>query len=111
MENIEINVHGVELQKYIQKLEKLERMINPNSKKAMILWEEDDAFKRLISDIREYALNCDTAEFPVELLDKMNALQIDANNQITLSASKIDELKAQIQKNKDMSRVLSDMYI
>ncbi|MBQ8298825.1 MAG: hypothetical protein IJX99_03005 [Clostridia bacterium] len=111
MDNIETNVQSIELQKHIQKLEKLERMINPNSKKAMILWEEDDAFKNLISDLREYALNCDTAEFPVELLDKMNALQLDATNQITLSATKIDELKQQIQKNKDLGRLLSDIYI
>lgn len=111
MENIETNVQSIELQKHIQKLEKLERMINPNSKKAMILWEEDDAFKNLISDLKEYAMNCDTSEFPVELLDKMNALQLDAVNQITLSATKIDELKQQIQTNKDLSRTLSDIYI
>ena len=101
MENNETNVQAIELQKHIQKLDKLERMINPNSKKAMILWEEDDAFKKLISDIREYALNCDTEEFPVELLDKMNALQLDATNQVTLSATKIDELKQQIQTIKN----------
>lgn len=111
MDNIETNVQSIELQKHIQKLEKLERMINPNSKKAMILWEEDDAFKNLISDLKEYALNCDTAEFPVELLDKLNALQVDAANQIALSATKIDELKQQIQTNKDLSRTLSDIYI
>ena len=111
MENNETNVQAIELQKHIQKLDKLERMINPNSKKAMILWEEDDAFKKLISDLREYALNCDTEEFPVELLDKLNALQLDATNQITLSASKIDELKQQIQTNKELSRTLSDIYI
>lgn len=111
MENIETNVQSIELQKHIQKLEKLERMINPNSKKAMILWEEDDAFKNLISDLKEYAMNCDTSEFPVELLDKMNALQLDAVNQIALSATKIDELKQQIQTNKDLSRTLSDIYI
>ena len=98
MENIETNVQSIELQKHIQKLEKLERMINPNSKKAMILWEEDDAFKNLISDLKEYAMNCDTSEFPVELLDKMNALQLDAVNQIALSATKIDELKQQHKK-------------
>ncbi len=111
MDNMETNVQAVELQRHIQKLDKLERMINPNSKKAMILWEEDDAFKKLISDLREYALNCDTAEFPVELLDKLNALQLDATNQITLSATKIDELNKQIQTNKELSRTLSDIYI
>ena len=111
MENNEVDVRSVELQRYIQKLEKLERMINPNSKKAMILWEEDDSFKRLISDLKEYALNCDTEEFPVELLDKLNALNLDATSQVTLSASKIDELKAQIKENKELSNVLSDVYM
>ena len=51
MENNEVNVISVELQRCIQKLDKLEKMINPNSKKSLILWEEDDAFKALISDI------------------------------------------------------------
>lgn len=111
MENNEVDVRSVELQRYIQKLEKLERMINPNSKKAMILWEEDDSFKRLISDLREYALTCDTTEFPVELLDKLNALNLDATNQITLSASKIEELKAQIKENKELSNVLSEIHL
>jgi hypothetical protein len=111
MENNEVDVRSVELQRYIQKLEKLERMINPNSKKAMILWEEDDSFKRLISDLREYALTCDTAEFPVELLDKLNALSLDATNQITLSSSKIEELKAQIKENKELSNVLSEIHL
>ena len=98
-------------EKILSNIDKVQKMINPNSKKAMILWEEDDAFKKLISDIREYALNCDTEEFPVELLDKMNALQLDATNQVTLSATKIDELKQQIQTNKELSRTLSDIYI
>ena len=111
MENNEVDVRSVELQRYIQKLEKLERMINPNSKKAMILWEEDDSFKRLISDLKEYALTCDTAEFPVELLDKLNALSLDATNQITLSSSKIEELKAQIKENKELSNVLSEIHL
>ena len=111
MENNEVDVRSVELQRYIQKLEKLERMINPNSKKAMILWEEDDSFKRLISDLREYALTCDTAEFPVELLDKLNALSLDAANQITLSSAKIEELKAQIKENKELSNVLSEIHL
>ena len=111
MENNEVDVRSVELQRYIQKLEKLERMINPNSKKAMILWEEDDSFKRLISDLREYALTCDTTEFPVELLDKLNALSLDATNQITLSSSKIEELKAQIKENKELSNVLSEIHL
>jgi hypothetical protein len=69
MENNDVSVVSVELQKCIQKLDKLEKMINPNSKKSLILWEEDDAFKKLITDIKEYALTCDTSEFPIELLD------------------------------------------
>ena len=40
-----------ELPKIVQKLEKLEKMINPNSKKSLILWEEDNSFKNLISSL------------------------------------------------------------
>ncbi len=111
MENNEVNVQLLELQRQIQKLEKLEKMINPNSKKSLILWEEDDAFKKLITDLKDYALTCDVAEFPVELLDKLKALQLDAVNQIVLGATKIVELREQAQRNLDLSRMLSDMYI
>lgn len=111
MENNEVNVQAVELQRQIQKLEKLEKMINPNSKKSLILWEEDDAFKNLISDLKDYALTCDTTEFPVELLDKLKALQLDAVNQIVLGASKVVELKEQAKTNLELSRTLSDIYI
>ncbi len=111
MENNEINVHSVELQKQIQKLEKLEKMINPNSKKSLILWEEDDAFKKLIADLKDYALTCNTDEFPVELLDKLKALQADAIKQIVDGTNRIVELKEQAKTNLDLSRKLSAMYI
>ena len=111
MENNEANVQSVELQRQVQKLEKLEKMINPNSKKSLILWEEDDAFKNLIQDLKEYALSCDVTEFPVELLDKLKALQLDAVNQIVLGATKVVELREQAKKNLELSRTLSSMYI
>lgn len=111
MDNNETNVQSVELQKQIQKLEKLEKMINPNSKKSLILWEEDEAFKNLISDLKEYALTCDVTEFPVELLDKLKDLQLDTINQIVLGTTKVVELKAQAKANLDLSRTLSSIYI
>ena len=111
MDNNEANVQSVELQRQVQKLEKLEKMINPNSKKSLILWEEDDAFKNLIQDLKEYALTCDVTEFPVELLDKLKALQLDAVNQIVLGATRVVELREQAKKNLELSRTLSSMYI
>lgn len=111
MENNEVNVVSVELQRCIQKLDKLEKMINPNSKKSLILWEEDDAFKALISSIKEYALTCDVTEFPVELLEKLKALQSDATNQIITGASKIVSLNEQAKTNLELSRTLSTIYI
>ena len=111
MENNEVNVMSVELQRCIQKLDKLEKMINPNSKKSLILWEEDDAFKALISDIKDYAMSCDINEFPVELLDKLKALQLDATNQIIEGTNKIVSLNEQAKTNLELSRTLSTMYI
>ena len=111
MENNGVNVTSVELQRCIQKLDKLEKMINPNSKKSLILWEEDDAFKNLISDIKDYAMNCETSEFPIELLDKLKALQKDATNQIIEGTSKIVSLNEQAKTNLELSRTLSTMYI
>lgn len=100
-----------ELQKIVQKLEKLEKMINPNSKKSLILWEEDNSFKNLISSIVSYATTCDTEEFPIELLDRLNALNKDVECQITEGATKIEELNKQAKINTELSEVLSSVYI
>ena len=100
-----------ELQKIIQKLEKLEKMINPNSKKSLILWEEDNSFKNLISSIVSYATTCDTSEFPIELLDKLNALSSDVASQIVEGAAKVEELTSQAKINTELSEVLSSVYI
>ncbi len=111
MENNEVKIVSAELQRCIQKLDKLEKMINPSSKKSLILWEEDDAFKTLISDIKDYALNCDTNEFPVELLDKLKALKLDASNQIIDGTAKVVKLNEQAKTNLELSRTLSTIYI
>ena len=112
MENNETVERTVELQKIVQKLDKLEKMINPNSKKSLILWEEDDAFKKLIATIIEYANTCDVdTEFPVELLDKLNALHDDAVKQIDDGQEKVEELKAQAKENTRLSEVLSAVYV
>ncbi len=102
----------VELQKMVQKLDKLEKMINPNSKKSLILWEEDDSFKKLISTITEYAMSCDCSEeFPVELLDKLKYLKTDATSQVESGTAKIEELKKQAKENTRLSEVLSTVYV
>ena len=112
MDTNTVDTNAVELQRQVQKLEKLEKMINPNSKKSLILWEEDDSFKDLISSIVTYSKDCDTEEaFPVELLDKLKALKTDVTSQITDSKAKVASLNIQATKNLEASRLLSTMYI
>ena len=103
MDTNTVDVKAVELQRQVQKLEKLEKMINPNSKKSLILWEEDDSFKSLILGIVEYAKTCDTEEaFPVELLDKLNELDSDVKTQIIAGKEKIESLNEQANKNLEL---------
>lgn len=112
MDTNTVDVKVVELQKQVQKLEKLEKMINPNSKKSLILWEEDEAFKSLISSITEYAKTCDLSEaFPVELLDKLNALNEDVAVQLVDGKAKLSNLNVQAAKNLELSKLLSTIYI
>ena len=112
MDNNEVNYVSAELQRVIQKLDKLEKMINPNSKKSLILWEEDDSFKKLISTITEYSISCDVSEeFPIELLDKLKTLSIDSETQISEGKIKTEELKAQAKENTRLSEVLSAAYV
>ncbi len=101
-----------ELQRIVQKLEKLEKMINPNSKKSLILWEEDNSFKNLISSIVTYANSCDTKdEFPIELYDKLKALGEDVSKQIVDGKAKIEDLNKQAKENITLSEKLSKAYI
>jgi len=101
-----------ELQRVVTKLEKLEKMINPNSKKSLILWEEDNSFKNLITSIVNYANVCDTEnEFPIELLDKLKALSEDVTKQITEGEEKVKELHSQSAHNTRLSQMLSEAYL
>lgn len=102
---------AVELQKIVQKLEKLEKMINPNSKKSLILWEEDNSFKNLISSIVSYAKTCDTKEFPIELLDRLKALKTDVENQLAEGTVRTEELTKQQKHNIELSEKLSSAYV
>ena len=112
MDTNTVDTNAVELQRQVQKLEKLEKMINPNSKKSLILWEEDDSFKSLIESIVQYAKDCDTEQaFPVELLDKLNALKEDVRTQLIDSKAKVASLNVQAAKNLELSRLLSTIYI
>ena len=58
-------------EKILSNIDKIQKLINPNSKKSLILWEEDESFKNLISSIVRYATVCDTTEFPIELMEKL----------------------------------------
>ncbi len=101
-----------ELQRVVQKLEKLEKMINPNSKKSLILWEEDNSFKNLIKSIVTYSNECDTNdEFPIELYDRLKALKEDVEKQQVEGKAKIEELTKQSKINAELGTVLSEAYI
>lgn len=113
MENNEIvaNNTTLELQRIVQKIDKLEKMINPNSKKSLILWEEDTSFKSLISTIADYATTCNTDEFPVELLDKLKYMKEDTEKQLADGEAKIKELNTQSKENIQLSEILSSAYV
>ncbi|MBR3280475.1 MAG: hypothetical protein IKI57_01335 [Clostridia bacterium] len=103
---------SAELQRIVQKLDKLEKMINPNSKKSLILWEEDNSFKNLISSVVTYANSCDTTdEFPIEIYDRLKALSEDVENQIKDGAVKVTTLNEQQKHNTVLSEILSNAYV
>ena len=87
-------------------------MINPNSKKSLILWEEDNSFKNLISSIVSYSTSCDTSdEFPIELFDRLKALGKDVETQIIEGRAKIRELEEQAKINTQLGEALSNAYV
>jgi len=87
-------------EKILSNIDKVEKLINPNSKKQIVQLEEDAYFKDLIESIKTYLIEYPKKKnFPVGVYKAAYGLVEFATNQFEENTKKIEELIRQREQN------------
>ena len=87
-------------EKILSNIDKIQKMINPNSKKQITQLEDDSYFKDLIESIKSYLIEYPKKKnFPVSVYKAAYALVENATNQFEENTKKIEELIRQREEN------------
>ena len=87
-------------EKILSNIEKVQKMINPNSKKQIVQLEEDSYFKDLIESIKTYLIEYPKKKnFPSSVYKAAYGLVEFATNQFEENTKKIEELIRQREQN------------
>ena len=87
-------------EKILSNIEKVQKMINPNSKKQIVQLEEDAYFKDLIEAIKTYLIEYPKKKnFPASVYKASYGLVEYATNQFEENTKKIEELIRQREQN------------
>ena len=87
-------------EKILSNIEKVQKMINPNSKKQIVQLEEDSYFKDLIESIKTYLIEYPKKKnFPSSVYKAAYGLVEFATNQFEDNTKKIEELIRQREQN------------
>ena len=87
-------------EKILSNMDKVQKLINPNSKKQIIQLEEDAFFKDLIESIKTYLIEYPKKKnFPKSVYKAAYELVEYATNQLEENTKKIEELIRQREKN------------
>ena len=116
LEKININKTGVvnvkmviTEEKILSNIEKVQKMINPRSKKQIIQLEEDSYFKDLIDSIKTYLVEYPKKKnFPRSVYKASYDLVEFATNQFEENTKKIEELIIQREKNISLAYELKE---
>ena len=106
-----VNVRMVITQeKILSNIDKVQKMINPNSKKQIVQLDEDSYFKDLIESIKTYLIEYPKKkDFPKEVYRAAYGLVEYATNQFEENTKQIEELIRQREKNIILSNDLKDL--
>ena len=88
-------------EKILSNIEKVQKLINPNSKKQIVQLEEDTYFKDLIESVKTYLI-----EYPKK---KNFPISVYATNQFEENTKKIEELIRQREQNISLAGDLKDL--
>lgn len=96
-------------EKILANIEKVQKMINPNSKKQIIQLEEDSYFKDLIESIKTYLIEYPEKDnFPKDVYDAAYELVEFATSQFEENTKLIEDLIRQREKNISLAVTLRE---
>ena len=97
-------------EKILSNIDKVQKLINPNSKKQIVQLEDDAYFKDLIESIRMYLVEYPRKKsFPVSVYKAAYGLVEYATNQFEENTKQIEELIRQREKNIGLSADLKEL--
>ncbi|MCI8273629.1 MAG: hypothetical protein HFJ55_06080 [Clostridia bacterium] len=97
-------------EKILSNIDKVQKMINPNSKKQIIQLEDDTYFKDLIESIKAYLIEYPKKKnFPISVYDAAYELVEYATNQFEENTKKVEELIRQREENIALAGKLKDL--
>ena len=96
-------------EKILSNIDKVQKLINPNSKKQIVQLEDDAYFKDLIESIKTYLIEYPKKKnFPASVYKAAYGLVEYATNQFEENTKKIEELIRQREKNISLAACLKD---
>ena len=96
-------------EKILSNIDKVQKLINPNSKKQIVQLDDDSYFKDLVESIKTYLLEYPKKKnFPRSVYKAAYDLVEYATNQFEENTKKIEELIRQREKNIKLASVLRD---
>ncbi len=97
-------------EKMLSNIDKVQRLINPNSKKQIVQLEDDSYFKDLIESIKSYLIEYPKKKnFPPSVYKAAYGLVEFATNQFEDNTKKIEELIRQREQNITLAGQLKDI--
>ena len=97
-------------EKILSNIDKVEKLINPKSKKQIVQLDDDTYFKDLIESIKAYLIEYPKKKnFPVSVYNAAYGLVEYATNQFEENTKKVEELIRQREKNIILSGKLRDL--
>ena len=96
-------------EKILSNIDKVQKLINPNSKKQIVQLEDDSYFKDLVESVKTYLIEYPKKKnFPKSVYKAAYDLVEYATNQFEENTKKIEELIRQREKNIKLASVLRD---
>ena len=99
-------------EKILSNIDKIQKLINPNSKKQIVQLEEDSYFKDLVESVKTYLLEYPRKKnFPTVVYKSAYDLVEYATNQFEENTKKIEELIRKRERNIKLASVLRDVTV
>ncbi len=96
-------------EKILSNIDKVQKLINPNSKKQIVQLEDDSYFKDLVESIKNYLIEYPKKNnFPKSVYKASYELVEYATNQFEENTKKVEDLIRQREKNIKLASVLGD---